>query len=54
MFYRKIRKYNLKLSGKLAIAAENVINSKTITLSGAIIILQNALNDYNNEILSRI
>ena len=43
----------LKLAGKMAIAAETVINSKMTTVSAAIKILEDALNEYNNEIFSR-
>jgi len=43
----------LKLAGKMAIAAETVINSKITTVSVAIAMLEDALNEYNNEIFSR-
>ena len=43
----------LKLAGKMAMAAETVINSNIKTVSVAIAMLEDALNDYNNEIFSR-
>lgn len=43
----------LKLAGKMAMAAETLINSKISTVSIAITMLEDALNEYNNEIFSR-
>ena len=43
----------LKLAGKMAMAAETVINSKITTVSVAIAMLEDAVNEYNNEIFSR-
>lgn len=43
----------LKLAGKMAMAAEIVINSKITTVSVAIAMLDDALNQYNNVIFSR-
>lgn len=43
----------LRLAGKMAMAAETVINSKITTVSVAIAMLEDALHEYNNEILFR-
>ena len=39
----------LKLAGKMAIAAETVIKSKITTVSVAIAMLEDALNEYNSR-----
>ncbi len=42
----------LRLAGRLAIAANRVVNSNTKALSGNILELENALLEYDNYIFS--